>query len=69
MKEYGGHDDLHGSGHRSVISYVHRRMRVVLHCGVQTLASLFRVGVQRILLVLASTRAIYSLRSGSYNET
>jgi hypothetical protein len=39
MKEHGGHDDLHGSGCRSVISYVHRRMEVVLHCVVQALAS------------------------------
>jgi hypothetical protein len=25
MDERGGHEDLYGSGHRSVISYVHRR--------------------------------------------
>jgi hypothetical protein len=30
MDEHGGHDDLYGSGRRSVIPYVHRRMR--LYC-------------------------------------
>jgi hypothetical protein len=33
MKEHGRHEDLRGSGHRSVIPYVHRRMRAdVLLC-------------------------------------
>jgi hypothetical protein len=40
MKEHGGHDDLCGLSRQSVISYVHGRMRVVLQCAVQTLASL-----------------------------
>jgi hypothetical protein len=35
IDEYGGHDDLCSLGHRSVISYVHRRMEVVLSCVVQ----------------------------------
>jgi hypothetical protein len=30
--------DLRGLGHRSVIPYVHKRMRVVLQCVVQALA-------------------------------
>jgi hypothetical protein len=30
IDEHGGHKDLHGSGCRSVISYVHRRME--LYC-------------------------------------
>jgi hypothetical protein len=30
MREYGGHEDLHGSGRRSVIPYVHGRME--LYC-------------------------------------
>jgi hypothetical protein len=30
MDEYGGHKDLCGSGHRSVIPYVHRRTE--LYC-------------------------------------
>jgi hypothetical protein len=32
MDEYSVHDDLRSLGHRSVISYVHRRMEVVLSC-------------------------------------
>jgi hypothetical protein len=32
MDEYGVHDDLRSLGHQSVISYVHRRMEVVLSC-------------------------------------
>jgi hypothetical protein len=38
MKKHGGHEDLHGSDCRSVIPYIHRRMRVVLQCVVQALA-------------------------------
>jgi hypothetical protein len=30
MREYGGHEDLRGSGRRSVIHYVHGRME--LYC-------------------------------------
>jgi hypothetical protein len=30
IDEHGEHQDLHGSDHRSVIPYVHGRMRVVL---------------------------------------
>jgi hypothetical protein len=30
MDECGGHEDLCDSGHRSVIPYVHERIRVVL---------------------------------------
>jgi hypothetical protein len=30
MDEHGGHEDLHGSGHRSVIPYVHGKTGVVL---------------------------------------
>jgi hypothetical protein len=30
LDECGGHQDLHGSGRRSVIPYVHGRMGVVL---------------------------------------
>jgi hypothetical protein len=39
MKEHGGHEDLCGSDRRSVIPYVHRRMRVVLQCAVQLYGS------------------------------
>jgi hypothetical protein len=32
IREYGGHEDLRGSGRRSVIPYVHGRKGVVLLC-------------------------------------
>jgi hypothetical protein len=35
MKEYDGHEDLRGSGHRSAIPYVHGRME--LYCCVSVL--------------------------------
>jgi hypothetical protein len=35
MKEYDGHEDLHGSGRRSAIPYVHGRME--LYCCVSVL--------------------------------
>jgi hypothetical protein len=38
MNEHGGHEDLRGSGHWSVIPYVHGRMGVVLQCAIQVLA-------------------------------
>jgi hypothetical protein len=41
MKEHGVHEDFRGSGRRSIIPYVHARMRVVLQCVVQALAWLF----------------------------
>jgi hypothetical protein len=40
MKEHGGHEDLRGLGHRSIIPYVHGRIRVILQYSVQVLASL-----------------------------
>jgi hypothetical protein len=30
MDQHGGYEDLHGSGHQSVIPYVHRRTEVLL---------------------------------------
>jgi hypothetical protein len=30
IREYGGHQDLRGSDHQSIIPYVYGRMRVVL---------------------------------------
>jgi hypothetical protein len=30
MNKHGGHEDLRGSGHRSVILYIHGRIRVVV---------------------------------------
>jgi hypothetical protein len=66
---HGGHDDLRGSGRRSVIPYVHGKMRVVLQCAIQALALLFQSWVERTCLVLASARFFYSSRLGNYNET
>jgi hypothetical protein len=34
MKKHGGHEDLCGLGHRSIIPYVHGRMGVILQCDV-----------------------------------
>jgi hypothetical protein len=41
MDERGGHRDLRGLDHRSVIPYVHEMMGVVLQCVVQALAWLW----------------------------
>jgi hypothetical protein len=30
MEEHGGHEDLRGSDHQSIIPYIHGRMKVVL---------------------------------------
>jgi hypothetical protein len=32
MEEYGGHEDLRGSGHRSVIPYVNGRVCCIVVC-------------------------------------
>jgi hypothetical protein len=42
MVEHGGHDDLRGLGHRSVIPYVHGS---VLYCCV---CALFKLGVELV---------------------
>jgi hypothetical protein len=68
MDEHDGHKDLRGSGHQSVIPYVHGVNIVVL----------LKSGLTRVRLSLffffdpldvASTRAFYTSRSGSYNES
>jgi hypothetical protein len=41
MREHGGDEDLHGLNHRSVIPYIHERMRVILQCVIQALVWLF----------------------------
>jgi hypothetical protein len=53
MKEHDGYEDLRGSGHRSIISYMHGRMRIVLQCAIMCWLGSVRVGVKRTLLVLA----------------
>jgi hypothetical protein len=63
--EHGG---LRGLGHKSVIPYVHERMRVVLFKRWFFL-SVALSDLPRACPVLVSTRAFYSSRSDSYNKT
>jgi hypothetical protein len=72
MNERSGHEDLCGSGHRSVILYVHGRTE--LYCSSlpcvslpicpSALTDLFFRPCEEV-----STRFFYSSRLGSYNET
>jgi hypothetical protein len=64
MDERGGHEDLRGSGCRSVISYVHRRTE--LYCAKACLA---RALPFFDLSEEVSTRSFYSSRPGSYKRT
>jgi hypothetical protein len=70
LDESSGHQDLCGSGCRSVIPYVHGRMVVVLFKHWLFLSVTFSSleEFKRTCLVLASARAFYSSRLGSYNE-
>jgi hypothetical protein len=63
--ERGGHDDLRGSGRLSIIPYVHGRTDLYF-CSSLPCLSLFCFSTHS---KMASTRAFYSSRSGSYNET
>jgi hypothetical protein len=36
MEEHGGHEDLRGSGRRSVIPYVHGKMCCIVVCALFT---------------------------------
>jgi hypothetical protein len=72
MDEHGGHKDLCGSGRRSIIPYVHRRME--LYC-----SSLPYLSLPFCPLALTDlffdpleevpTRSFYNSRPGSHNET
>jgi hypothetical protein len=63
MDERGGHEDLCGSGHRSIIPYVHGRTG--LYCSsLYEPEPFFDRPYEEV-----STRSFYSSRSGSYNET
>jgi hypothetical protein len=64
MDEHGGHEDLRGLSHRSVIPYVHGRTE--LYCSsLPCLSPLLSSTPCQV----ASTRAFYSSRSDSYNES
>jgi hypothetical protein len=69
INERGGHKDLHGSGRRNVIPYVHRRIE--LYCSSLPCLSLFPAFTDLSLhhCDVALTRAFYSSRSDSYIET
>jgi hypothetical protein len=64
MDERGGHQDLRGSVHWSIIPYVHRRTE--LYCSSLLYLSLFFFSDP---CEVASARAFYSSRSGSYHES
>jgi hypothetical protein len=68
MDECGGHEDLRGSGRRSVILYVHGRIGVVLLKPVLPEPVFF---VRRSVFPCeeVSTRFFYSSRPGSYDKT
>jgi hypothetical protein len=65
MDERDGHEDLLGSGCRSVIPYVHGRTE--LYCS--SLPCLSLSFLPPPLREEAPTRAFYGLRSGSYIKT
>jgi hypothetical protein len=71
MNERGGHEDLHGSDRQSVIPYIHRRTE--LYCSRLYEPETFLFPLSVCLSVhpseVAPARAIYSSRSGSYNES
>jgi hypothetical protein len=74
MDERGEHEDLRGSGRRSVIPYVHRKTRVVLLNPALSEPFLFSTaGLDRPIFPVpceeVPTRSFYSSRTGSYNET
>jgi hypothetical protein len=62
MDERGGHEDLRGSGRRSIIPYVHERTELY-YSSLYVCACLF-VPCEEV-----STRSFYRSRPGSYNET
>jgi hypothetical protein len=63
MDECSGHEDLSGSGHRSVIPYIHGRTELY-YSSIYEPEPFFPNLCEEV-----STRSFYSSRSGSYNET
>jgi hypothetical protein len=79
IDEHDGHEDLCGSGHRSVIPYIHRRTELYcsslpclcepepcLSFGLQPTS--FWTYLSADLCEVALARAFYSSRLASYNE-
>jgi hypothetical protein len=67
MDERGGHEDLCGSGHRSVISYIHERTELYCSSLYEPEPFLFPLSIHPSEVVPA--RAFYSSRPGSYNKS
>jgi hypothetical protein len=67
IDERGGHEDLRGSDHWSIIPYVHRRTK--LYCSSLPCLSLPICLPFSHPCEEAPARAFYSLRSDSYIET
>jgi hypothetical protein len=65
IDECGGHEDLRGLDHRSVIPYVHRRSE--LYC--LSLSCLCEPEPFSDPCEMTPARAFYSSRPGSYNES
>jgi hypothetical protein len=65
IDECGGHEDLRGLGHRSVIPYVHRRSG--LYCS--SLSCLCEPEPFSDPCEMEPARGFYSSRPGSYNES
>jgi hypothetical protein len=64
MNERGGHEDLHGLDHRSVILYVHGRTELYYSSLYEPEPFIFFSPCEEV-----STRSFYNSRLGSYNET
>jgi hypothetical protein len=64
MDEHGGHKDLRGSGHQSIIPYIHGRTGVVLLKPALPEPAFLSAPCEEV-----STWSFYSSRPGSYNET
>jgi hypothetical protein len=62
MNERGGHEDLCGSSHQSVIPYIHGRTE--LYCSIIYEPEPFSDPYEEV-----SIRSFYSSRMDSYNET
>jgi hypothetical protein len=68
--KYGGHEDLHGSGHRSITPYVHGRCVYCCVCGLfKAELNLPKRATKRFCLNPVPSRFFYISRSGSYIET